>query len=63
VKNEEVLHTVKDKTNILLTINRIKTNYTGHMLNTNCLLKHIIDGKTERRVEMMGWKKTQAATR
>jgi hypothetical protein len=28
--------------NILQTINRRKANYTGHILHSNCLLKHVI---------------------
>jgi hypothetical protein len=40
VKNEEVLHTVKDDRNILHTVKRKKTN-----LHRNCLLKRVIEGK------------------
>jgi hypothetical protein len=43
VRNEGVLHTVKEKRNILRTINRGKAN----TLPRNCLLKHVIEGKTE----------------
>jgi hypothetical protein len=35
--------------NILQTIKRSKVNWIGHILNTNCLLKHIIEGKIERK--------------
>jgi hypothetical protein len=36
------------------TIKRRKANWTGHILCRNCLLKHIIEGKIEGRIEMMG---------
>jgi hypothetical protein len=53
VKNE-VLHTVKEERNILHTIKRRKGNWIGHILCRNCILKHVIEGKLERRIEMMG---------
>ena len=40
VRNEEVLHRVKDESNIVHTIKRWKANWIGHMLRRNCLLKH-----------------------
>jgi hypothetical protein len=49
VKNEEVLHRVKDERNILNTIKRRKTNWIGHILRRNCFLKHVIEGKMERK--------------
>jgi hypothetical protein len=36
------------------TLHRRKTNCTGHILHRNCLLKHIVEGKIEGRIEMMG---------
>jgi hypothetical protein len=54
VKNEEVLHTVKEERNILHTIKRRKANCIGHMLHRNCLLKHIIEGKIEGRIQVTG---------
>jgi hypothetical protein len=46
VKNE-VLQAVKEKRNILHTIQRRKVNWIGHILRRNCLLKHERrDGKT-----------------
>jgi hypothetical protein len=50
--NEEVLHIIKEETNIVHKINRKKANWIDHMLLTNCLLKHVIEGKTEGRIEM-----------
>jgi hypothetical protein len=47
VRNEDVLHSVKEERNILLTIQRKKANWIGHILRRNCLLKHVIEGKIE----------------
>jgi hypothetical protein len=44
VRNEEVLHRVKDR-NIIYTIKRRKANLTSHILRRNCLLKHVIEKK------------------
>jgi hypothetical protein len=52
VRNEEVLHRVKEERNILHTINRRKANWIGYILRRNCLLKHVIEGKLEGRIEM-----------
>ena len=54
VRNEEVLHRVKEETNILHSIEGRKDNWIGHTLCTNCLLKHVIEGKVEGKIE--GWK-------
>jgi hypothetical protein len=54
VRNEEVLHRVKEEGNILRTIKRRKANWIGHILRRNCLLKHIIEGKLKGRIEMTG---------
>jgi len=50
VRNEEVLHRVKEERNILNTINRGKVNWTGHILHRNCLLKHSIEGNIKERI-------------
>jgi hypothetical protein len=47
VKNEEVLHRVKEERNIVHTIKRRKANRIGDILRRNCLLKHVIEGKLE----------------
>jgi hypothetical protein len=52
VRNEEVLHRVEEERNILHTIKRRKVNWIGHILRRNCLLKHVIEGKIEGRIEM-----------
>jgi hypothetical protein len=31
-----------------------KANWIGHILRRNCLLKHVIEGKLEGRIEMTG---------
>ena len=45
VRNEEVLHRVKDR-NIIYTIKRRKANWIGHRLCKNCFL-NVTGGKTE----------------
>jgi hypothetical protein len=47
VRNDEVLHRVKEERKILQTIKRRKANWIGHILRRNCLLKHVIEGKLE----------------
>jgi hypothetical protein len=54
VRNKEVLHRVKKERNILHKIKRRKANWIGHILHRNCLLKHMIEGKLEGRIEMTG---------
>jgi hypothetical protein len=53
VRNEEVLHRVKEERNIVHTIKIRKANWIGRVLRRNCLLKHVIEGKLEGRIEMM----------
>ena len=43
VKNEEVLHRVKEEKNNIHAIKRRKGNGIGHILHRNCLLKHITE--------------------
>jgi hypothetical protein len=54
VRNEEVLHRVKEKRNILHTIKTRKTNRIGQILGRKCLLKNVIEGKIEGRIEVRG---------
>jgi hypothetical protein len=54
VRNEEVLHRVKEERNILHTIKIRKANWIGHILRRNCLLKHVIEGKLEGKIEITG---------
>jgi hypothetical protein len=44
---------VKEERNVLHTI-KWKSNWFGHILCKNCLLKHIIEGKIEGRIEVQG---------
>jgi len=41
VRNEEVLQRVKEERNMLQTIKRMKANWIGYILCTNCLIKHL----------------------
>jgi hypothetical protein len=54
LRNGEVLHEVKEERNIVHTIKRREANWIGHILRRNCLLKHVIEGKIEGRIEMTG---------
>ena len=54
VRNEEVLHRVKEERNILYTVKRRNANWIGHILCRNCLLEHVIEGKVEERMEVTG---------
>ena len=58
VRNEEVLHTVKEERNIPHTINRRKSNWIGHILRRNCILKHFIEGSMEEGTEAAGRQET-----
>ena len=49
VRNEEVLHRVKEERNILHTIKRLKANWIDHIL---LVYKHVIEGKIERVIEV-----------
>ena len=51
VRNEEVLHRVKDETNSQHTI-KTKANWIGHVLHRNSNLKHVIEGKIEGLIEL-----------
>jgi hypothetical protein len=44
----------KANRNILNTIKRRKANWILHILHRNCLLKHVIEGKLEGRLDMIG---------
>jgi hypothetical protein len=45
---------VKEERNILHKIKGRKANWIGHILRRNCLLKHVIEGKLQGRIEMTG---------
>jgi hypothetical protein len=54
VRNEEVLHRVKEDWNILNTIKKERLNGLVHILRRNCLIKHVTEGKLDGRIEMTG---------
>jgi hypothetical protein len=45
---------VKEERNIVHTIKRRTANWIGHILRRNCLLKHVIEGQLEGRIEVTG---------
>ena len=54
VRNEEVLLRVKGETNGIHTIQRTKTDWIRYILRRNRLLKHVIGGKVDGRIEVLG---------
>jgi hypothetical protein len=54
VRKEEVLQGVEEERNILNTITRRKANCIGHIVHRICFLEHVIEGRIEPRVEVMG---------
>jgi hypothetical protein len=50
----EVLHSVREKKDILHTVKRRMAKWIGHILRSNCPLKHIIEGKMEGGIEVKG---------
>jgi len=49
-----VLHVVKGERNILHKVERRKGNWIGYILRGNCLLKHVIEGNIEGRIDVTG---------
>jgi len=43
---------LKEERNIPRTIRRKKDNRIGHILCMNCILRHVIEGKTKGRIEV-----------
>jgi len=54
VRNEEVLHTVREQRNILHEISKRKANWIGHILRRNCLLQRVTEGKIKGGIEVTG---------
>jgi hypothetical protein len=52
VRNDEVLLRVSEQRNILHEIRNRKANWIGHILRRNCLLKEVIEGKIQGRIEV-----------
>jgi hypothetical protein len=54
VRNEEILHRVKEQRNILHEISIRKANWIGHVLSRNCLLRQVIERKIKGEIEVTG---------
>jgi hypothetical protein len=54
VRNEEVLRGVKGDRNMRQTIQIREANWVGHILRRNCLIKHVIEGKIQRKIKVTG---------
>jgi len=54
MKNEEVLQRITEDRNVLQTMKIRKANWIGHILRSNCILKHVIEGNVEGRIEVTG---------
>jgi hypothetical protein len=52
VRNEEVLLRVNEQRNILHEIRKRKSNWIGHILRRNCLLKEAIKGKIKGQIKV-----------
>jgi hypothetical protein len=52
VRNDEVLLRVSEQRNILHEIRKRKANCIGHILRRNCLIKEVIEGKIQGRIEV-----------
>jgi hypothetical protein len=54
VRNEEVLLSVKEQSNILHELSKPKANWIGHILFRTCLLRQVIEGKIKGGIEVTG---------
>jgi hypothetical protein len=54
VRNAEELQIVGEERIIVKIIKIRKANWIGHIFHRNCLLKHVIEGKIDGRVEVAG---------
>jgi hypothetical protein len=54
VRNEEVLLRATAQRNILHEISKWKANWIGHILDRNCLLQWVIEGKIKGGIEVTG---------
>jgi hypothetical protein len=59
VRNQEVLHGVKEERNILQTIKSGKAKGIGNILHRNCFPKHVIKRNVGGRMEMKGRRRKQ----
>jgi hypothetical protein len=54
VRNEALILRVKEERNIQHTLQKRKVNWIGLVLRVKCLLKHVITGTIEGRIDVMG---------
>jgi len=54
VTNYELLLRVKEQRNILHAISKWKANWIGHILQRNCLLQQVIEGKIKGGIKVTG---------
>ena len=59
MRNEEVLLRDNEQRNILHEIIKRKTNWIGHILRRNCLLKQVIEGKIKGQIEVTRRRRTR----
>jgi hypothetical protein len=54
VRNEEVLHGIVKKRNVLRTVKRRTANWIGYVMRGNCLLTDVSEGKIKGRIKVTG---------
>jgi hypothetical protein len=54
VRNEEILHTVREEGSIQHDMKRRKANWIDHILHRNCHLNHVVKRIMEGRIEVTG---------
>jgi hypothetical protein len=54
VRNEEVHIRVEEQRNILHEISKLISNWIGHILRRNCLLRQVIEGSIKGGIEKTG---------
>jgi hypothetical protein len=54
VRNEDVLHCLESKSNVLHEVSKGKANWIGHILRRNCHLQRVIEEKIEGGIEARG---------
>jgi hypothetical protein len=54
VRNEDVFLRVKEQRIILHEISKWKTNWIGHILRRNCLLRQVTEGRIKGGIEVTG---------
>jgi hypothetical protein len=52
LRYKDVLQRFKEERNIMQTIKRKKANWIGNISRGSCILRHVIKGNIEKRVEM-----------